>query len=638
MAMNNRSNLVLVYVLLGVALGATFAVGGILFDNYTVRPEPLPLGELLQASPLHYLIFLSPVVLGVLFFFLGQGHAETIALSEGKHATERNFKLLVDSVTDYAMYMLDAEGNIVSWNSGAERLKGYTAEELLGKNYALFYGTEDRERGVPSKNLETSLREGKLEAEGWRYRKDGTKFWAHVVIDPVFDAAGKHIGFAKVTQDCTEQKESAERIEHLAWHDWLTGLPNRGKFLRGLEAELEDAGISGKRVAVVNIDLDRFGEINDARGHAFGDSVLRAVSSCLRDGIGAGEFVARFGGDEFVASKTYTEYRDLADFTDRLRDCLARKTVIDGFQVTLGGSLGVASFPGDGHTPHQLVANANMAMHRAKKSLDESVCYYEPSMDEAARARRTMARELRSALDGDQFYLLYQEQRCAKTEKVVGYEALLRWDHPERGAVPPGHFMPIAEESGAILPIGAWALRKACQQAVASNVEEKIAVNVSPMQLADAELANTVLEALVGTGLSPQRLEIEVTESAIIKDKRRALKTLRELRSKGVSIAVDDFGTGYSSLDTLRSFPFDRLKIDQSFVAGLEKDAQLRAILGAILELGKSLHMETIAEGVETREQAKILIEAGCDALQGYLYGEPASFDSLRRGHAAGQA
>ena len=628
--MNNRSNLVLVYVLLGVALGATFAVGGILFDNYAMRQEPLPLGELLQASPLHYLIFLSPVVLGVLFFFLGQGHAKTITLSEGKHATERNFKLLVDSVTDYAMYMLDAEGNIVSWNSGAERLKGYTAEELLGKNYALFYGAEDRERGLPSKNLETSLREGKLEAEGWRYRKDGTKFWAHVVIDPVFDAAGKHIGFAKVTQDCTEQKESAERIEHLAWHDWLTGLPNRGKFLRGLEAELEDAGISGKRVAVVNIDLDRFGEINDARGHAFGDSVLRAVSSCLRDGIGAGESVARFGGDEFVASKTYTEYRDLADFTDRLRDCLARKTVIDGFQVTLGGSLGVASFPGDGHTPHQLVANANMAMHRAKKSLDESVCHYEPSMDEAARARRTMARELRSALDGDQFYLLYQEQRCAKTEKVVGYEALLRWDHPERGAVPPGHFMPIAEESGAILPIGSWALRKACQQAVASNVEEKIAANVSPMQLADAELANTVLEALVGTGLSPQRLEIEVTESAIIKDKRRALKTLRELRSKGVSIAVDDFGTGYSSLDTLRSFPFDRLKIDQSFVAGLEKDAQLRAILGAILELGKSLHMETIAEGVETREQAKILVEAGCDALQGYLYAEPAPFASLR--------
>jgi diguanylate cyclase (GGDEF)-like protein/PAS domain S-box-containing protein len=284
------------------------------------------------------------------------------------------------------MYMLDAEGNIVSWNSGAERLKGYTAEELLGKNYALFYGAEDRIRGLPSKNLETSLREGQLEAEGWRYRKDGTKFWAHVVIDPVFDAAGKHIGFAKVTQDCTEQKESAERIEHLAWHDWLTGLPNRGKLLRGLEAELEDAGISGKRVAVVNIDLDRFGEINDARGHAFGDSVLRAVSSCLREGIDAGESVARFGGDEFVASKTYTEYRDLADFTDRLRDCLARKTVIDGFQVTLGGSLGVASFPGDGHTPHQLVANANMAMHRAKKSLDESVCHYEPSMDEAARA------------------------------------------------------------------------------------------------------------------------------------------------------------------------------------------------------------------------------------------------------------
>jgi EAL domain-containing protein (putative c-di-GMP-specific phosphodiesterase class I) len=241
-----------------------------------------------------------------------------------------------------------------------------------------------------------------------------------------------------------------------------------------------------------------------------------------------------------------------------------------------------------------------------------------------------MARELRSALDGDQFYLLYQEQRCAKTEKVVGYEALLRWDHPERGAVPPGHFMPIAEESGAILPIGAWALRKACQQAVASNVEEKIAVNVSPMQLADAELANTVLEALVGTGLSPQRLEIEVTESAIIKDKRRALKTLRELRSKGVSIAVDDFGTGYSSLDKLRSFPFDRLKIDQSFVAGLERNAPLRAILGAILELGKSLHMETIAEGVETREQAKILVEAGCDALQGYLYAEPAPFASLR--------
>lgn len=619
------------YTLLGIALGASFPIGGIVVDEWLLRPMPVPLDELLDTNRLHYLVLLSPLVVGALFFVLGRAHEVGFALSEGKRQSDSNFKMLVNSVTDYAIYMLDPKGFIVSWNPGAERLNGYTADEILGKHFSVFYDDEDRNTGLPDKGLETALRDGKFETEGWRYRKDGTKFWAQVVVDPIFDAQGAHVGFAKITRDRTERKESAERIEYLAWHDTLTGLANRAKFLEQLEAALESARAENRRVAVINVDLDRFSEINDTRGHIFGDRLLQALSYRLKEIVRTGECIARFGGDEFVALKPYIADEELSHFIGRLQNCLTKKVTVEGLELVPEASFGVASFPQDGTKAGDLINNADLAMYRAKRSADSSICFYQSSMDEAARDRRAMARELRTALDEGQFFLLYQEQRCARTRTVVGYEALMRWKHPTRGLVSPGVFMPIAEESGAILPMGAWAIETACREAVSWNVDERIAVNVSPAQLSDVELANLVRAALVETGLSPSRLELEVTETAIMKDKGRALHNLRQLKASGVSIAIDDFGTGYSSLETLRSFPFDRLKLDRSFVVELEKRAQSRAILGAVLELGKCLNMKVLAEGVETPEQASILTDAGCDELQGYMFGRPAPFSTLRR-------
>jgi len=430
-------------------------------------------------------------------------------------------------------------------------------------------------------------------------------------------------GVASYMIDERASRESIQKLQHMALNDILTGMPNRGSFSDYLSSALEHAKEDGAKLAVIGIDLDRFKEINDLRGHKAGDQALKAIGRRLLRLVKDGEFVARVGGDEFAAAKRFENQSELLDFVARLEKTLFEPIRIDDFETVTGASIGVAVYPDDGSDQERLISNADLAMYRAKADVGRAVCFYESKMDEAARARHTLAQDLRRAVELDQLDLHYQVQTSVQTGEICGYEVLLRWSHPERGAVPPSEFIPIAEESGTILVIGEWVLRNACKQAAAWSKPYKIAVNLSPVQFAHADLAKLIQSILVETGLSPSRLELEITESTIIADKTRTLHVLRQIRALGVTIAIDDFGTGYSSLDTLRSFPFDKIKLDRSFMNEVDNSIQAKAIVRAVLTLGKSLDIPVLAEGVETNHQLEILRVEGCDEAQGFFLGRP---------------
>jgi diguanylate cyclase len=441
-------------------------------------------------------------------------------------------------------------------------------------------------------------------------------------------------GLACYMIDSRSRTENTLRLRELALSDALTGLPNRTSFADRISNDLLRAEKDGRRVAVIGIDLNRFKEINDFRGHSAGDRALEIVGGRLQRCLKRGEFVARIGGDEFSALKVFDQQADLLDFVNRLKAALFQPLQIDDFTTEAGASIGVAVFPGDGKTPEALISNSDLAMYRAKADPEEAVCFYESNLDEAAREQQIIARELRRAIELKQFELHFQVQVSVATAEICGFEVLLRWRHPERGLVPPMEFIPLAEQNGSIIEIGEWVLREACNRAASWKEPHKIAVNISAIQLAQKELPRLVHEILIETGLSPSRLELEITETAIVADKGRALHVLRQIRALGVTISLDDFGTGYSSLDTLRSFPFDKIKLDRLFMQEVETNPQSKAIVRAVLALGKSLDVPILAEGVETSDQLELLRREGCDEAQGYLLGRPESDDRIFRQHS----
>ncbi|QGP78087.1 bifunctional diguanylate cyclase/phosphodiesterase [Sphingobium sp. CAP-1] len=561
--------------------------------------------------------------------------------------SERQFSVLVKSISDCSIYMLDKKGCVANWNAGAERLKGYAVEEIIGSPLSRFYTSEERENGAADRALAIAAEQGKFVGEGWRLRKDGSKFWANTTIERLQDDQGSHIGFAKITRDMTQFKKDQERIEqarsqldaalehmhqglclfdaderlvlrnrrftelwhlpedscqpgttlmdvaraalearigekvssdrlqnmrglliqllsdegqqpllseiaedfvvsissrlmpgggwvttfediterrrsdariaHMAHHDALTGLPNRVRFNHWLDAEIDRASARGQHVGLVAVDLDRFKEINDSQGHAAGDLVLQQIAKRLTEVLDDGEIAARLGGDEFAAAKCYTNPADMADFVERIDSCFVGATSsVDG--VVVAGSLGIAMFPADATARESLLNNADLAMYRAKGSINEHICYYESGMDERARYRRQLANDIRQADPDSEWSLLYQPQTSLKTKKISGFEALLRWHHPRQGIISPAEFIPIAEETGEILRIGEWVLRTACKEAARWAGQEKIAVNLSPVQLLQPDLPEIVMGILFETGLSPHRLELEIVN-------RRAKRT-----------------------------------------------------------------------------------------------------------------
>lgn len=443
------------------------------------------------------------------------------------------------------------------------------------------------------------------------------------VVDLQIDT-GDEIGRLAVSFNTmvTAIEERERRILHVGLHDDLTSLPNRKLFLEQLEDSLRRQQPS-QRLMVVYVDLDDFKVVNDTLGHPSGDALLRDVARHLREEL-TDACIARLGGDEFaILMQNIGSDANVAAIADRITACFQRSITIDGHLADCSASIGIAVAPGDGTDATTLMKNADLALYRAKSEGKATYHFFEPALDEQARRRRQMELDLRVALRDGQFKLNYQPLYSLVEERLKGFEALIRWDHPEHGLISPVEFIPLAEETGLILPIGEWVVREACREASAWPADISVAVNVSPKQFATQGLSQTVLRALASSGLSPQRLELEITESIFISNVEKTLSTLHGLRNLGVRIALDDFGTGYSSLSYLRSFPFDKVKIDRSFVEDLDKGGNAHAVIRAITTLADALGMETLAEGVEIQGQLDILRKEGCGHIQGFLFSRP---------------
>ena len=422
-----------------------------------------------------------------------------------------------------------------------------------------------------------------------------------------------------VVDDVTERKAAAAKIARLAHYDPLTGLPNRTLFREQLERELSFVR-RGAQLAVLYLDLDHFKGINDTLGHPAGDELLMAVTGRLRSCLRESDLIARLGGDEFAIVQTQLQHpKDAEILAQRLREAVTNVPYdLDGHQTTTDMSIGIALSPADGTEIDELIKHADLALYGAKAEGRANYRYFEPAMNARMKRRRGLEIDLRSALANGEFELHYQPLINLATEAIVGCEALLRWHHPERGMIPPLDFIPVAEETGLINAIGDWVLRRACAEAMNWPDHVSVAVNVSPMQFRNPGLALAVVGSLAASGLPARRLELEVTESVLMQNNDATLATLHQIRNLGVRISMDDFGTGYSSLSYLRSFPFDKIKIDRSFIGDLAKGDNAVAIVQAILDLAKSLKMTTTAEGVETADQQRLLQAAGCNEMQGF--------------------
>ncbi|MGX7705698.1 sensor domain-containing protein [Methylobacterium sp. Gmos1] len=465
-----------------------------------------------------------------------------------------------------------------------------------------------------------------------RYRLDQTLIDGRVIA--VTYAPTPEGGFVTVHEDVTAAKRAEAQIVHMARHDALTGLPNRALLHEGLAEALAKPPVPGRATAVLCLDLDRFKAVNDTLGHAVGDKLLREVTArlgvALRGEVEAGvATLARLGGDEFAVVLRPTSRFRAGRLAGRLIEAVARDYEIDGKRVAIGLSIGIALTPTDGQDPEGLLRAADMALYRAKAEGRGVHRFFEPAMDVAIQTRRGVELDLRTALAEEQFALAFQPFLDLSTNRIAGFEALVRWHHPVRGVVSPAAFVPVAEETGMIVPLGEWVLRQACREAARWPQALRVSVNLSPVQFRSGDIDATVIAALRDAGLDPHRLELEITEGVLLQDNASTLAILHRLKGLGVRIAMDDFGTGYSSLGYLRAFPFDKIKIDRAFVADLSVRPDALAIVRAVTTLADSLAMTTTAEGVETEEQLVHLREAGCTEVQGYLISRPVPADAV---------
>jgi diguanylate cyclase (GGDEF)-like protein/PAS domain S-box-containing protein len=535
----------------------------------------------------------------------------------------RNFLDAVVESVPTAIAVKDARNlKYVLINRGAEEFYGIPRAEMIGKTAQDVFSKE-RQATIASndKYLLESGRALHIGEHPVTLRPDDRRI-ASTTRLPIKGEDGEPRYLLTVIQDVTEKKRDQARIERLAHYDSLTDLPNRAAFNACFASVLERAAMSDESFAVLSVDLDRFKEINDIFGHSTGDRLLRAAAGRLSATL-QGAFLARVGGDEFAVIVTESPApTHAARLAERLIAAVADDFEIEGHRLRIGLSVGIALYPIDGVDEVSILGNADAALYRAKAEGRGSVRFFEADMDHRLRERRAVLHDLRSAIERRQLMVYYQPQARIDGE-IIGFEALARWQHPTRGQVPPSTFIPVAEESGLILEIGEWMLHEACREAASWPSAFHVAINLSAVQFRHGDLAGLVHEVLLETGLAPGRLELEITESVLIDDLPRALAILRRLKALGVHIAMDDFGTGYSSLSNLQAFPFDKIKIDRSFISDLEVNTQAATIVRAVIALGRGLNLPVVAEGVETQAQLDFLSDEACAEVQGYLFGRP---------------
>ena len=601
---------------------------------------------------------------------------------EALYQERERFRLLIESVKDYAIFMLDALGMVESWNAGAQSITGYQRSEIIGKHYSCFYSQVEIEQETPWKELREAALKGRLELEGWYVRRDGSQFWADVVITALRDKYGYLEGFSVVTRDFTERKRFSEQLWHAAYHDELTGLPNRALFTRLLGEAVERAKQQPDyQYAVLFLDLDRFKLINDSLGHSIGDRLLVALAQQLQTFLRDGDSVARLGGDEFaILLDKIADVRYANAVAEQIHTCLKSPFNLNGYEVYTTVSIGIAasevlvsapplskevaekasirlaeltsqetalSLYASGAVcrydrPEDLLRDADTAMYRAKTLGRARHELFNGAMHAAAVGRLALETELRravvtvSAMEPEQiksgrenpFILYYQPIICLQTGRLTGFEALLRWSHPKRGFISPNEFIPVAEDTGLIVPLGAWVLREACRQLRLWQVEYPQAldltmnVNLSSKQLSAPNLVEQIDDVLEETSLNAACLKLEITETMLMENAADS-GVLNEFQARNIKVAIDDFGTGYSSLSYLHKLQVSTLKIDRSFVSRLGAEDEKSEIVQAIINLATNLGVDVVAEGIETPEQLRELLRLKCEYGQGYFFAKP---------------
>jgi diguanylate cyclase (GGDEF)-like protein/PAS domain S-box-containing protein len=549
--------------------------------------------------------------------------------------SEEQFRLLVEGVKDYGIFMLDSDGRISSWNTGAERIMGYRADEIVGHHLTRLYPEEELARGTAEQELQVAAAEGRFEDEGRRMRKDGSYFWANVVVTALRDESGQLRGFAKVTRDVTERKQAEATLRHQALYDPLTGLANRFLFmdrLRHAVAHAQRHSTAG--LAVLFLDLDRFKHINDSLGHFHGDQLLIQVARRLETCIRAEDTVARLGGDEFaMLLDDITDASDATHVALRIQEAFSTPFQLGGSEIVINTSIGITLSTTGSKQPEDLLREADIALYRAKAQGRARYAIFNPVMHAQAAERLQLESDLRQAIEREEFELYYQPIVSLASGTINGVEALVRWQHPTRGLLPPAQFIPVAEETGLIVPLGEWVLRTACTQIRAWDAAGlppvTVAVNLSARQLRNTDLPTKVANILAETGVDPQALKLELTESSVMENAKSAITLLKELHGLGVQLALDDFGTGYSCLSYLKSLPITSVKIDRSFVRDLPINPNDAAIATAVIALAHSLNLTVVAEGVETEAQLGFFRTQQADAVQGYLISRPVPAEPL---------
>ena len=546
------------------------------------------------------------------------------SLSQELESTKKFLELVVDNIPVSLTVERVSDGRYLLANRSAETILNRRREDATGLTAADIFNP--REAKLIIARDEAAIRKhGLLTEEHPISTKDGLRLFLTRRMT-VLDDAGEPQYLIKTHEDVTDRRQTESRMAHMAYHDGLTDLPNRAAFLQALAQMIEACEGTDEEFAVLSVDLDGLKEVNDVFGHAIGDKLLIEVARLLQN-LARGGVVARLSGDEFGLIIDGTQPAAGMALAEQLAEALADEFQIDGKSVRTGVTTGISVFPHNGTDAASLLVNAGAALFRAKAASRGSISIYDPEMDQQIRDRRVLHQDLSLAIKNGELSLHYQPQamsaQTAASSEVIGFEALARWHHPVRGFVPPGEFIPLAEESGLIVEMGEWILREACREAASWPMPLQIAVNLSPAQFMHGDMVSLLHSILLETGLAPGRLELEITEGVLIEDFDRGLALLRRLKALGIRISMDDFGSGYSSLSYLQAFPFDKIKVDRAFVMNLGRNPQSAAIVRAVIGLGHGLEMSIVAEGVETQEQLSFLSDEGCDAVQGYFIGRP---------------